>query len=114
MAGPTVRAQYLSDDGNHYCVELPTWESAMQGTTAVACTTQAKLPRGYHRRKRLFRYDSNGQEQAVTVLLPTDTLWTTAIGTAKAMVQSPDFNTVPGTANATFQGAIGERRLDRG
>lgn len=114
MAGPMVHNRYVSDDGNNYCVSMPTWEAALQSITPTPCTTEPKLPRGYHRRKRLLRYNDSGREQSVTVLDDADTTWTAAIGTAVAAPESPDFSTVPGSPNAHWEAAVGERRLNRG
>lgn len=113
MAGPTVRNRYVGDDGTNYCVRMPQWEANLQGTTPTACTTEIQLPRGYIRRKRMLRYDDTGKEQGVTVLRAADAVWTDAIGTTVAAPESPDFGTVPGSPNASWQGAIGERRLNR-
>lgn len=111
MAGPKSKCVYRSEDGNDYRVSLPAWEAALQ--TCTAPTTQPFLPKGVQRRRRMLQYNDTLKEQAITVLSPAHALWTGAVGTAIAAPESPDFATVPGTANATLQGAIGERRLNR-
>lgn len=118
MAGPTVEAQYKSDDGVTYCVRLPAWEGNLQnhaGTlgpqTVTACSGQASLPRGYIRRKRMVRLTTTGRENGVTILDPASALWTATFNTPVVLDL---FNAAPpGADNATLQGAIGERRLKR-
>lgn len=112
MAGSTTHGVYVSDDGNSYSVRLPLWEYNLNSGAAHP-TVETSLPRGYIRRKRMVRYNDNLRENGVTCLSNANTLYTSAIGQAIAAPESPDFGTVPGSPNATLQGAIGERRLNR-
>jgi hypothetical protein len=103
MSGPMSHVQYVSDDGVTYCVRMPTWQAALQTTTA--CTTQANLPKGYRRRFRYARVTATGREHRLTVVSTGDTLYTDAFGTA---VSLPTLGSGTATA-ATLSGRTGER-----
>lgn len=104
MAGATVKAVYVGDDGTSYQVRMPAWEGSLQ--TVGTVTTQPQLPRGVRRRKRYYQITSTGKEGSITVLSVGHALWTDPAGTA---ISIPVLSS--GTAAAgTLQGATGERR----
>lgn len=80
MSGAMSHYVYNSDDGNAYRIKLPVWVAALQ--TAVAATTEPSKPGSYKPRRRYLRNTSSGKEHSVVVLSASDTLYTSAFGTA--------------------------------
>jgi hypothetical protein len=71
---------YNSDDGTAYKVRAPVWVAGLQ--TATAATTEPTIPKGYKTRRRFLRNTSSGKEHSVVVMSASDTLYTSAFGTA--------------------------------
>jgi hypothetical protein len=109
MVGTTVKIKYLSDDGNLYAVNCPTWANAIAGNP-LSTGTDLPKPVGLRARYRMLRNVATGREKRVKVHSAAAAFYTEAMGTAHAAV---DDGTVNGFGDAESAGRIGERFLDR-
>ena len=108
MSGPTMRIQYLSDDGSPYRVKQDASNAAAAGNAAATSTVH--LPGGYHPRYVLATHPTTGRERKIVIADPANALWVGGTST----ISIEEFSGAHSTTMAhAVLSRVGERRLNQ-